>query len=77
MSNEIETVGDLIAELQRFDATLPVRYRVGHFMLQAMSPKIEKCPSCYVDYADVPNPLERGDEYVAIGDIDPGLHRLA
>lgn len=29
MSNEIETVGDLIAALQRFDATLPVRCLAG------------------------------------------------
>lgn len=77
MSNEIETVGDLIAALQRFDATLPVRYKVGHFMLRAMSPNLEVCQSCYRDCADVPNPLERGDEYVVIGDIYPGLRRLA
>lgn len=77
MNNEIETVGDLIAALQRFDATLPVRYKVGHFMLRAMSPKLEECPSSYADDADVPNPLERGDEYVAIGDIEPSLRRLA
>lgn len=29
MNNEIETVGDLIAALQRFDAALPVRCLAG------------------------------------------------
>lgn len=71
MNNEIETVGDLIAALQRFDATLPVRCLAGgrcsceDFYYLMVNPQRRSYGTD--DFEDrYKRNLKEGDEYVEL-----------
>ena len=71
MNNEIETVGDLIAALQRFDATLPVRCLAGggahcedYYYVQVWPTKTVYKAVDLEDHCE--KKLKEGDEYVEL-----------